>query len=117
MPEPARGEIWLADLSPTRGHEQSGQRPVLIVSDDEFHGGISGLFMAVPFTSKIQNSITNPVHILIAPPEGGLKTPSAILCDQLRTLSRDRLGDKAWGRVTAQTLADVESVLRMLLAL
>lgn len=29
-----RGEVWRADLSPTRGTEQSGVRPVLVVQTD-----------------------------------------------------------------------------------
>ena len=32
-----RGEIRWADLDPTRGHEQAGQRPVLILSHDVFN--------------------------------------------------------------------------------
>jgi mRNA interferase MazF len=115
--DPYRGEIWLADLSPSRGHEQSGQRPVLIVSDDAFNGGLSGLVMIVPLTSKAQKSRNIPAHIPLNPPEGGLKTPSVLLCDQLRTISKDRLGAAAWGTVLPATLANVENILRHLLAL
>lgn len=32
--DPSRGDIWLADLNPTRGHEQASQRPVLVISED-----------------------------------------------------------------------------------
>ncbi len=117
MADPMRGEIWLADLSAGRGHEQAGQRPVLIVSDDAFNNGLAGLIMVVPLTSKTQKSKNIPAHIPITPPEGGLKTPSMILCDQLRTISKDRVGKNAWGAVSTQTLADVETVLRNLLAL
>jgi mRNA interferase MazF len=92
MADPIRGEIWLADLGTARGHEQLGQRPVLVVSDDAFNAGLSGLVMAVPLTSKVGRSKTIPAHIRVDPPEGGLKTPSVILCDQLRTISKDRLG-------------------------
>ena len=117
MVDPGRGEIWLADLSTGRGHEQSGQRPVLIVSDDAFNSGLSSFVMVVPLTSKMQKSKNIPAHIPINPPEAGLKTPSMILCDQLRTISKDRLGKSAWGTVTPATMADVENVLRNLLAL
>ena len=34
MSPPSRGESWLADLDSTRGHEQAGRRPILIVSED-----------------------------------------------------------------------------------
>jgi mRNA-degrading endonuclease toxin of MazEF toxin-antitoxin module len=40
-----------------------------------------------------------------------------ILCDQLRTISKDRLGKSAWGAVSAATLAEVEKALRVLLGL
>jgi mRNA interferase MazF len=117
MADPNRGEIWLADLGAGRGHEQSGQRPALVVSDDAFNYGPAGLVMVVPLTSKVRKSKNIPAHIPVAPPEGGLKTPSVILCDQLRTISKDRLGKAPWGAVSAATLADVETALRILLGL
>jgi mRNA interferase MazF len=117
MADPSRGEIWLADMGTGRGHEQAGQRPVLVVSDDAFNAGLAGLVMVAPLTSKIAKSKNIPAHIRIDPPEGGLKTPSVILCDQLRAVSKDRLGKAAWGTVSAATLAKVETALRMLLGL
>jgi mRNA interferase MazF len=117
MADPARGEIWLANLGSGYGHEQAGQRPVLVVSDDAFNAGLAGLVMVVPLTSKIAKSKNIPAHIRIDPPEAGLKTPSVILCDQLRTVSKDRLGKAAWGTVSAVTLANVEMALRVLLGL
>jgi mRNA interferase MazF len=117
MADPIRGEIWLVDLASGRGHEQSGQRPALIVSDDAFNTGLSGLIMVVPLTSKTQKSKNIPAHLSINPPEGGLKVSSVILCDQLRTISKDRLGKQPWGNVTPATMAQVEDILRNLLAL
>ena len=92
MADPSRGEIWPADLGTGRGHEQAGQRPVLVVSDDAFNAGLAGLVMVVPLTSKVAKSKNIPAHIPVVPPEGGLTTPSVILCDQLGTISEDRLG-------------------------
>src|SRR5207249_9128961 len=117
MADPSRGEIWLTDLGTGRGHEQSGQRPVLVMSDDAFNAGLAGLVMTIPLTSKVAKSKNIPAHIRIDPPEGGLKTPSVLLCDQLRTISRDRLAKAAWGTVSAATLAGVEKTLRLLLGL
>src|SRR5260370_39267653 len=114
MPDPNRGEIWLADLETGRGHEQSGQRPVLVVSDDAFNAGLAGLVMTVPLTSKVAKSKNIPAHIRVDPPEGGLKMPSVILCDQLRTVSKDRLGNAPLGTVSAATLPEVETILRVL---
>jgi len=117
MVDPNRGEIWLADLGSGRGHEQSGPRPVLVMSDDAFNSGLAGLVMTVPLTSKVAKSKNIPAHISIDPPEGGVKAPSVILCDQLRTISKDRLSKVPWGTVSTATLAEVERVLQMLLCL
>jgi mRNA interferase MazF len=117
MADPQRGEIWLADLGSGEGHEQAGKRPVLVVSDEAFNSGPAGLVMVIPLTSKVKKSKNIPTHIRIDPPEGGLKTPSVLLCDQLRTINKDRLGAAAWGSIEAATLANVEAVLRMLLGL
>src|SRR2546421_206475 len=106
MADPKRGEIWLVDLGTGRGHEQSGRRPALVVSDDAFNRGLAGLVMMVPLTSKVRKSKNIPAHIPIVPPEGGLKTPSVLLCDQLRSLSKDRLGNAPWGTVSTATLVE-----------
>ena len=66
-PLPNRGEIWLADLNPTRGHEQAGARPVLIISTDPFNHGPAGLVFVLPLTRTDRRI---PIHVLIDPPEG-----------------------------------------------
>ncbi len=116
MADPARGEIWLADLGAGVGHEQSGRRPLLILSVDTFNQGPAGLVMTLPLTSKVAKSRGIPAHIPVQPPEGGLKSPSVILCDQLRTISKDRL-QVCWGAVSINTLTQVETVVRFLLGL
>ena len=117
MADPMRGQIWLADLAIGRGHEQLGQRPVLVVSDDAFNAGLAGLVMTVPLTSKVAKSKNIPAHIRVDPPEAGLKTPSVSLCDQVRTISNDRLGKALWGTISAVTLVEVENALRVRLRL
>jgi mRNA interferase MazF len=88
-----------------------------VVSEDAFNSGLSGLVMVVPLTSKVAKSRNVPAHVLVASSEGGLKTASVILCDQLRTISRNRLGSKAWGAVMASTMSKVDQILRILLRL
>ena len=110
---PRRGEIWFADLSPTRGHEQRGTRPVLVLSVDAFNAGPAELVSVLPVTSTIRSI---PSHLVVRPPEGGLDVPSAILCDQVRTIARERLVRKR-GVIAARTLARVEEIVRILLGL
>src|SRR5437899_9198363 len=96
MADPTRGEIWLGDLGTGIGHEQQGKRPILVLSVDAFNHGPAGLAVVLPLTSKTAKSRNIPAHILVNPPEAGLKSPSMILCDQLRTISKDRLTTR-WG--------------------
>jgi mRNA interferase MazF len=60
-----RADIYLADLDPTRGHEQAGKRPVLIISEDLFNSGPADLVIAIPLTSVVR-SISS--HVLVSPP-------------------------------------------------
>lgn len=113
MTSPERGEVWLADLNPIRGHEQAGRRPVLVVSEDIFNRGPAGLVIVLPMTSTLR---AIPSHVAVSPPEGGLKHETAILCEAIRSISTDRLIQR-WGPVAAPTLARIEDRLRILLRL
>lgn len=48
---PDRGDIAWLDMDPTRGREQSGIRPVLVLSPKEYNSKV-GLFLGCPLTSK-----------------------------------------------------------------
>ncbi len=110
-PFPRRGEVWFADLSPTRGHEQRGTRPVLVLSVDSFNSGPAEMVTIVPVTSTVRPV---PSHIEVHAPEGGLGSRSAILADQVRTVSRERLVRRS-GAVSRATMQRVEEVVRFLL--
>src|SRR6266478_3129255 len=60
MAYPHRGEIWLADLRPTRGWEQTGRRPVLVLSVDFFNAGPAELVVVLPLTSTKRDI---PLHV------------------------------------------------------
>ena len=113
MVAPGRGEVWLTDLSPVRGHEQAGRRPTLIVSDNVFNQGPAGLVIVLPITSTMRGI---PSQVEVVPPEGGLKVKSAILCEGVRSISTDRLHSR-WGQISPRTMAAVENALRFLMRL
>lgn len=113
MVQIARGEIWQADLNPVRGHEQAGKRPCLVISVDLFNQEASGLVVVLPVTSKDKRI---PFHVKIDPPEGGVKTQSFIKCEDVRSISVERL-NKRWGTVSLETLVAVEDRLRILMGL
>jgi len=112
-PHPVRGDIWLADLNPVRGHEQAGRRPVLVTSVDAFNQGRADLVVILPITSTLR---AVPFHVLVKPPEGGLSNPSSILCEAIRSISKDRLIQR-WGAIAATAMKEVEDRLRILLGL
>jgi mRNA interferase MazF len=103
----------VADLNPATGREQAMVRPVLVVSNNQFNAGPSGLVTIVPITGTDRHI---PLHVRISPPEGGLTKPSIILCDQVRTISVKRL-QKQLGAITPDTMAEIEDRIRILLDL
>ena len=113
MAQIARGEIWLADLNPSRGHEQSGKRPCLVISVNMFNQGAAGLVVVLPITSKDKGI---PFHVEIEPNDGGLRVKSFIKCEDVRSISVERL-DKCWGSVSSEILTAVEDRLRILMGL
>ena len=113
MPAPARGDVWMIDLDPTRGHEQAGKRPALVVSSDVFNRGPAGLVIVVPLTTKAKGVRS---HVALDPPEGGVHRPSFIKCEDVRSVAIERLG-KCLGAVAADTLEAVAFRLRILMGL
>lgn len=113
MAQISRGQVWLADLNPVRGHEQAGKRPCLIISVDLFNQGSAGLVVVLPISSKYKGI---PFHVEIKPPEGGLKVLSFIKCEDVRSISVERL-NKLLGIVSPDILMAVEDRLRILMRL
>ncbi|HMK59600.1 MAG TPA: type II toxin-antitoxin system PemK/MazF family toxin [Dissulfurispiraceae bacterium] len=97
-----RGDIRWADLNPVRGHEQSGLRPVLILSQDIFNER-SGTVIAVALTSQPQKAgfpLTLKLQTSNLPKESWVKI------SQIRTLSVERIG-KIIGRASPEEIAQV----------
>ena len=108
-----RGEIYLADLSPALGSEQSGVRPVLIVQND-IGNKFSPTVVVVALTSKLEKAQI-PTHVEICGSEYGLSAKSLILCEQIRTIDKRRLKLKI-GALSAQMIGKVNEALKISLA-
>jgi mRNA interferase MazF len=113
VPPVARGEIWLADLNPTRGHEQAGQRPCLVISVDLFNKGPAGLCVVLPVTTKKKDILW---HVPVAPAESGLKLTSYVKCEDIRSISLERLSRRL-GSVSAAVLYTIEYRISRLLGI
>jgi mRNA interferase MazF len=97
-----RGEIRWADLNLTRGNEQSGLRPVLVLSHDVFNER-SGTVIATALTSQPQKAgfpLTMPIE------SAALQKKSWVKISQIRTLSVERIGKKI-GTLSAEELIRV----------
>jgi mRNA interferase MazF len=85
-----RGEIHWADLSPGRGSEQTGRRPVLVLSHDVFNER-SGTVIAMAVTSRPQRA-GFPLTWEIG--ARGLPKRSWAKISQVRTLAVERVGKR-----------------------
>ena len=110
---PSNGEVWLVNLNPTRGHEQAGIRPALVVSADRFNRSPAGLAIVVPLTTTRQGV---PWHVPIVPPDGGVRIISFAKCEDIRSLSVGRFIER-WGAVATPVGQEVGDKLRVLLNL
>ncbi|MDQ6925961.1 MAG: type II toxin-antitoxin system PemK/MazF family toxin [Candidatus Eremiobacteraeota bacterium] len=97
-----RGEVCWADLDPTRGREQAGQRPVLILSHDVFNER-SGTVIAVALTSQKPRA-GFPLTLELTARE--LPKRSWVKISQMRVLAPERVG-RGLARASAGDLARV----------
>ncbi len=110
---PGRGDVWLTNFDPTRGHEQAGTRPAVVVSVDLFNYGPAGLIVVLPVTSTDRRV---PLHVRVEPPEGGLREVSYVKCEDVRSIAVERLVTR-WGALSLPKLIEIEDRLRVLLGL
>lgn len=92
MQEIKRGDIYYADLSPVVGSEQGGTRPVLIVQNN-----VGNKYSPTVIVSAITSQLSKakiPTHIELPANVYNLPKDSVILCEQIRTIDKRRLGQK-----------------------
>lgn len=112
-----RGEIWEAELWPRSGSEQSGRRPVLVVSNDGFNAVAAWRsVMVVPCSTSDKQRARGPTAVPLKKGAGGLRKSSVAVCHQLTTLDRDKLVTR-WGALDADDLAAVDDGIRAALDL
>ncbi|MGH2783281.1 MAG: type II toxin-antitoxin system PemK/MazF family toxin [Thermoleophilaceae bacterium] len=108
-----RGEIYWVDFHPARGSEQTGRRPALVVQND-IGNRLSRLTVVVALTTRILEPL--PPQQALVPASSGLPRDSSAKCDQLVTVDKTRLLDRA-GAADAATMRAVDDALRFSLAL
>jgi mRNA interferase MazF len=118
----SRGQIYFVDLSPTRGREQAGRRPVLVVSSDAINR--QPLVVTVVVGTDAANVPRDyPTNIRLTARETGLPIDTVFLGFQLRSLDPARFCDtrtgqpKTAGALSAARMAEVDQILRLVLSL
>ena len=102
-----QAEIWLTDLNPTKGSEQAGVRPVVVISGDLLNQHLN-VVISCPLTSKIKNYKGNVV--LQPSASNKLTKPSEILTFHVRSMAKDRLIKKV-GTISSNELTQVKNCL------
>ena len=83
-----QGEIWYADLNPTKGSEQAGFRPVVVVSGNLMNKYLN-VVICMPLTTKIKNYKGN---LVIEPnKENNLTEKSEVVTFHIRSVAKERL--------------------------
>ena len=104
-----RGDIYLADLEPTAGHEQRGHRPVLVVSPDAFNR-----LTQCPVILPITNGGDFARRVGFAVPISGIKTTGVVRCDQPRALDLNARNARKVDTLPAAILDDVMATVATL---
>ena len=115
MTFPRRGEIYLVEFDPARGHEIKKTRPALIIQNDvgNRHGRVT---IVAAITSKFSVA-PYPVEVVVSPDRAnGLSIPSAIELSQIRSVDRERLVRRL-GALDAATMRRVDEALKISLGL
>lgn len=117
-----RGEVYFADLDPVRGREQSGRRPVLVVSSDALNR--RDLVVSVVAGTDARNiGRAWSTNVLVRAGESGLPRDTVFLCYQIRSLDPSRFIDPSRGAarraglVPSARMAEVDAALRRVLEL
>ena len=115
MRSPRRGDIYLVEFDPARGHEIQKTRPAVVIQND-----IGNQYSPVTIVAAITSRLSPkpyPVEVVVSPTKAnGLQEPSAIQLGQIRSVDKRRLL-KRLGALDAESLQKVDTALKISLGL
>jgi mRNA interferase MazF len=109
-----RGEIYSVDFGRPQGSEQAFRRPALVIQNDAGNRAASTTIVAA-ITSRLPPR-PFPHIVVVYPEESGLRAPSAVQLNQLRTFDQSRLKRKM-GQLTPERMREVDQALAVSLGL
>ena len=105
---PDRGDVVWINLNPQSGHEQSGHRPVLVLSPSSYNGKV-GLLVCCPITTQNKGY---PFEVAIS---NNPKVTGVILADQVKSLDWKARGVKKQGEVSEFELKETLKKLKVVI--
>jgi mRNA interferase MazF len=106
-----RGDVYWATLAPRSGSEQSGRRPVIVLSHDAFNQTPAWRsIIVIPLSTSQAQARRGPTVVALSAGTAGLPGNSCALCHQITTLDRAKLTDKI-GALSPDVLNLVERAL------
>ncbi|WP_018300269.1 type II toxin-antitoxin system PemK/MazF family toxin [Fangia hongkongensis] len=109
-----RGDIYYLNLDPTIGKEIKKIRPALIVSNNA-NNKFSETITVVPITSNIKK--VYPFEVLLKKSESSLPKDSKAQCQQIRTVSIERISGKMVGRLSDLLISEINEAIKLHLSL
>ncbi len=106
-----RGELWLVDFGMVRGYEQAGERPAIVLQNDEL---TLHTIVVVPTSTSWKGALKGTVPLL--PSKGGLDQQTTALCQQVRAVDENRF-KKRIGKLPEAQLDQIESALAYVIGL
>lgn len=106
-------DIYFLDLDPTRGSEQKGTRPILVISNDAVNSNLP-IFTCIPFSSVKPGAKIYPTEVYISAEESGLPKDSVLMLQQIRTVSASRISGERVSAVNDIALREkINQALKM----
>ena len=95
-------QVVRVELDPTRGSEQAGERPALVVSRESINSALT-VVAILPITTRRPGRRIHSTEVLLPAGTAGLPNESVVMAQQIRTISKERIG-RTYGRLDEEGL-------------
>ncbi|MEW6103578.1 MAG: type II toxin-antitoxin system PemK/MazF family toxin [bacterium] len=111
---PHRGEIWLVNFNPARGHEQRGIRPALLIQSNTINQTGFGTVVVLAISKATDVKRRGILNVSVKKGEGGLTVDSVVKCHQIYTIDTGRLM-RRFGKLTDIRMKEVERAVKLVI--
>lgn len=106
-------DIYYLDLDPTKGSEQRGVRPILVISNDAVNSNLP-IFTCIPFSSVKPGAKIYPTEVYLSASQSGLPKDSVLMLQQIRTVSASRIAGNKVNEINDIVIRDkINHALKM----